>query len=292
MKVAVFGADGMLGHEVVRAVVGSGHEALAITRRVPTGPTALALANIPTVSGVDARQADSVIAAFADTSVDAVVNCIGIVKQRPEAHRALESIRVNSLFPHELLALCKVAGSRLIHISTDCVFSGRKGCYIETDIPDPVDLYGRTKLVGEVEDEAALTLRTSIIGLELVRCDSLVEWFLRQQGPIRGWNRAIYSGLTTFELARVLVRILVEFPQLHGLWHVSADPLDKHTLLGKLRDALNLTTQIEPDERVTIDRSLDCSRFRSATGWCPPTWDAMLAELAEAVQRRKAASGV
>lgn len=291
MKVVVMGADGMLGHEVVRALVTSGHDALAITRKPPEGPAVQALAGVPTISGVDVRQENSVIAALAGAAADAVVNCVGIVKQRREAKDAWESIRVNSLFPHELSALCRMAGARLVHVSTDCVFSGRDGSYTEDDVPDPVDLYGRTKLLGEVDEEGALTLRTSIVGLELGRHESLVEWFLSQRGPVRGWNRALYSGVTTFELGRLLVRIVEEFPALHGLWHVSAAPIDKYTLLCRLRDALHLDTSIEPDERVILDRTLDSSRFRAATDWRAPSWDFMLAELAEVVQQRKVVRG-
>jgi dTDP-4-dehydrorhamnose reductase len=286
VKVAVLGADGMLGHEVVRGLAAAEHDVLAVTRRVPTGAAARALRDVPTISGVDVRQRDSVVDALAHATPNAVVNCVGIVKQRPEATYTLESIRVNALFPHELWALCRLAGARLLHISTDCVFSGRQGGYVEDDLPDPIDLYGRTKLLGEVDGEGALTLRTSIIGLELGRRDSLVEWFLRQPGAVKGWHRALYSGVTTFELARVLVRVLTEFPTLHGLWHVSADPVDKHTLLSKLRDALQLDTVIEPDGTVAIDRTLDSSRFQAVTGWCPPSWDSMLTELAGSVRRR------
>jgi dTDP-4-dehydrorhamnose reductase len=290
MKVLVLGADGMLGHEVVRTLVTAGYEVVAVTRRVPQGLAAQALASVSTISGVDVRQGDSVVAALADAAADAVVNCVGIVKQRREAADPLDSIRVNSLFPHQLWALCRVAGTRLLHISTDCVFSGRKGGYTEDDLPDPVDLYGRTKLLGEV-GEGAVTLRTSIIGLELSRRDSLIEWFLRQQGPIKGWNRVLYSGLTTLELSRVLVRILNDFPTLSGLWHVSAERLDKYTLLCRLADALDLDAAVEPDGSVVIDRTLDSSRFQTLSGWSPPSWSDMLTELAEEVQRRKVLEG-
>lgn len=291
MRVLVLGADGMLGHQVVRSLIAAGHDPLATTRRRPEGFVADALAGIQVVDGVDARQSDSVVAALGDSAATAVVNCVGIVKQRKEAKDPMESIQVNSLFPHALAALCRVAGARLIHVSTDCVFSGRKGRYAEDDIPDPVDLYGRSKLLGEVDTTGAVTLRTSIIGLELSRRESLVEWFLAQRGTANGWTKALYSGLTTFELARVVMRLLDDLADLTGVWHISADPIDKHRLLCQLRDALSLDVEIRPDERVIIDRTLDSGRFRATTGWTAPDWTTMLDELAEAVQERKVVQG-
>ncbi len=291
MNVLVLGADGMLGHQMVHALRTAGHTPIATTRKRPEGAVATALADVSVLTNVDARQQDTVVAALVDAAPDAVVNCIGIVKQRPEAKDALESIRVNSLFPHELAALCRLSSARLFHISTDCVFSGRKGSYTEDELPDPCDLYGRTKLLGEVETPGAITLRTSIIGLELGRKESLVEWFLAQRGAIKGWTRALYSGVTTFELARVIVYLL-EVAAIDGLWHVSSQPIDKHELLCRLRDVLGRDIEIERDERVSIDRTLNSERFRHATGWTPPDWDAMLKELATAAREREVPKGV
>lgn len=286
------GADGMLGHQLVRSLHAAGHSPVATTRRPPEGSVAEALADIPVLTQIDARQRDSVVAALAETAPDAVINCVGIVKQRPEAKDAVQSIRVNGLFPHELAALCRLVDARLIHVSTDCVFSGQRGGYTEVDIPDPVDLYGRTKLLGEVEAPRAITLRTSIIGLELGRSDSLVEWFLAQRGSAKGWTRALYSGLTTFELARVMILLLEDAQDLHGLWHVSSRPIDKYALLCGLRDALGRDLAVEPDARITIDRTLDSERFWRATGWRAPEWTTMLAELATAIREREVSRGV
>jgi dTDP-4-dehydrorhamnose reductase len=287
LRVLVLGADGMLGHQVVRSLAVAGHDPVATTRSRPERLAADALPGVHVIAGVDVRQSDKVISILGDSEAEAVINCVGIVKQRKEAKDPLESLRVNSLFPHELAALCRVAAARLVHISTDCVFSGRKGNYTEDDIADPVDLYGRTKLLGEVDAAGAITLRTSIIGLELGRKESLVEWFLAQRGTANGWTKALYSGVTTFELARVVIRLLEGFPDLHGLWHVSGSPIDKYDLLCRLRDAVGADVDVKPDGRVVIDRSLDSTRFRMATGWTAPDWSTMLAELAEAVRKRE-----
>lgn len=292
MRVLVMGADGMFGHEMVRTLVSQGHEAVAATRRVPNELVRSALDGAEIISGIDARIGDTVASAIGDSSPDAVINAIGIVKQRPAAKEALESIRINSLLPHQLAALCKVANAKFVHISTDCVFSGNKGSYTESDYPDPLDLYGRSKLMGEVDYENCTTLRTSIIGLELFQKSGLVEWFLRQEGTARGWTGAIYSGLTTPELARIILNVLGSEADLHGLWHVSADPISKFDLLAKLRDALGLHLELIPDGSVTIDRSMLSQRFRLAASYSPPSWDEMVAELAQAVAKRESEPGV
>lgn len=289
LRVLVLGADGMLGHQVARSLLAAGHDPVATTRRPPQASSATMPVGVRLLTGIDARRSDTMIAALGAAQPAVVVNCIGIVKQREESKDALESIQINSLFPHQLAALCRVGGARLVHISTDCVFSGSKGDYTEDDMPDPIDLYGRTKLLGEVDAPDALTLRTSIIGLELHRMTSLVEWFLSRQGPVHGWTKARYSGVTTSELARVIVQLIEHAPDLHGLWHVSADPIDKYSLLCGLRDALHRDDRIIPDDQTTIDRTLNSQRFRSATSWAPPAWSTMLEELAEAVRRREVA---
>ena len=234
------------------------------------------------MTGVDVDRPDALAAAVKQVQPDAVVNAIGIVKQLRTAKAAIPTIRINALLPHELAELCATEGARFIQISTDCVFSGSQGVYSEADAPDPPDLYGRSKLLGEVVDAPnALTIRTSIVGRELSGTVGLFEWFLSQgSGPLRGFSRAIFSGLTTLALSGLIADLIADQPELTGLWHVSAAPIDKCTLLSRLRDALGLEVEIVPDESLVIDRSLDSSRFRAETGWLPPTWDTMLASLA------------
>ena len=211
-----------------------------------------------------------------------VVNCIGVIKQLPGAHDPIVSIGINSLFPHRLRALCHAAGARLIHVSTDCVFSGRKGMYAEADPSDAEDLYGRSKFLGEVGGEGAVTLRTSIIGRELSGTSGLVEWFLAQRGgKAEGYSRAIFSGLTSIALARVILDVAASHPELSGVYHVSVDPISKLDLLRLLNDAFDARVEIAPNDRVAIDRSLDSSRFRAATGFTPPSWPDLVREMAE-----------
>ena len=281
-RVLVLGGSGMLGHKLAQTLAPR-FETWATVRSESLSPAvAEVLDESHTLTGVDADRPDAIAAAVIRVKPDVVVNAIGIVKQLRTAKAAVPTIRINALLPHELAALCATKGARFIQISTDCVFSGSRGSYSETDPPDPPDLYGRTKLLGEVADAPnALTLRTSIVGRELSGSVGLFEWFLSQgHGPVRGFSRATFSGVTTQVLAGLIANVIASAPDLTGLWHVSAAPIDKCTLLGRLRDALALEVEIVPDDSLAIDRSLDSSRFRAETGWLPPTWETMLAELA------------
>ena len=282
MRVLVLGADGMLGHELVGQLAAEPrpHEVASTARRGP--------AHYRTV---DARRPDSVVDVLADFRPHAVVNAIGLVKQRPDGQDPVPALEVNALWPHRLAALCRAAGARLVHVSTDCVFSGRRGDYTEDDEPDARDVYGLTKLLGEVGDGSALTLRTSMIGLEQHSQRGLVEWFLAQSGPVRGYRRAIYTGVTTMELARLVRLLLEDFPQLAGLWHVASQPIDKLELLRRLVTELDRDdVQLVPDDEVAVDRSLRGERLHEATGYRPPPWDQMLAELADRIRDRETRS--
>ena len=273
IKVLVLGASGMLGNAVLRvfaqsdgySVSGSARSA-GILRLLPSELRDLVFC------GVDVENADSLNRLFAVARPDVVINCIGLVKQHAEATDPLAAIPINSLLPHRLARLCDLAGARLIHISTDCVFDGSKGMYLEQDLPDAQDLYGRSKYLGEVDYPHAVTLRTSIIGHELSNAQSLVDWFLAQQCPIKGFTRAIFSGLPTVELARVVRDFVIPNPDIRGLHHVSAEPINKFDLLHLIAHAYNKDIVINPDDNLVIDRSLDSSSFRKNTGYQPPNW--------------------
>jgi dTDP-4-dehydrorhamnose reductase len=203
------------------------------------------------------------------------------VKQVAAATDPVASLTVNALFPHRVAAACQATGARLIQISTDCVFSGRKGGYTEADTPDAEDLYGRSKLLGEVSGPRCLTLRTSIIGRELSRESGLLEWFMaKQRGRVRGYTNAIFSGFTTQALGEILAWVIGDQQTLAGLYHVASEPISKYSLLTKISKAFGLEVEIEPYAEYRCDRSLDASRFRTATGWQPPSWDAMIEGLA------------
>jgi dTDP-4-dehydrorhamnose reductase len=282
VRVLVLGGGGMLGHQACRRL-GGRFDVWATYRSEPrTWMGYGSLVADRALGGVDAAAPDTVWSAIAEVRPDVVVNCIGIVKQRDEAKMAVPSITVNSLFPHLLADQCASAGARLFHITTDCVFSGRKGAYTEEDVPDPVDLYGRSKLLGEVERAGVVTLRTSIIGWEVKGRASLLEWFAAQRGrTISGYARAIYSGLSTAALADVIGWLIEEHAELEGLFQVASEPIDKLTLLAGMRDALGWDDiTIVADDAFACDRSLDATRFGEATGFRAPSWPSMIDGLA------------
>jgi dTDP-4-dehydrorhamnose reductase len=289
VRLLIIGGGGMLGHtlwqlsrENFETRVTMRGEGEGVARRIGADPADV-------FPGVDARDFDSLVRAFARWRPEGVVNCAGIVKQRPEAKDAIKSLGVNAVFPHRLAELCRACGARLVHISTDCVFSGRQGSYREADSPDADDLYGRSKLLGEVGGPCAVTLRTSIIGRELSGGVGLVEWFLAQPGPeVPGYVHARFSGLTTAALSRVILEVLARHSSLEGLYHVAAEPISKFDLLRLLADAFGREVAIRPVEEPHIDRTLDGSRFRQATGWAPPDWPSMIAELAQGRAWRRA----
>ncbi len=282
MRVLIFGGDGMLGHRLLLNFQSAGHETRVTLRRgLAAYSRHVSFSPRNAFDEVDARDAGRVGTVISEFRPQAVINAAGIVKQRPGAEDPVVSNEINALFPHRLARLCRANDARLLHISTDCVFSGEKGNYRESDRPDPIDVYGRTKLEGEVGGPGAVTLRTSMIGTELERKTGLVEWFLTQKGKsIHGWTRAIFSGFITAELARLIEMLVSRFPDAHGLYHVSSAPISKFDLLRGLERRLNLGVNIVPNDSVVCNRSLDSTRFREAFGYSPPTWDVMLDELA------------
>ena len=230
-------------------------------------------------TGIDIRSPFKLAGVLTDFHPDVVVNAIGIVKQLPEANESIPSIEINALFPHRLALLCKNINARMIHLSTDCIFSGNEGNYKESDTSDPDDLYGRTKLLGEVNEKHCLTLRTSMIGLELSRKKNLLEWFLAQKETVQGYKRAIFSGFTTLELSRIIEDMILNFPDACGIYHVSSDPISKFDLLSLIKKGLKLPLEINPDESFTCDRSLDSNKFRQEFNYHPPSWEEMIDEL-------------
>ena len=232
------------------------------------------------LAGVDISSEDSLVAALERAKPDVVINAVGVIKQLAAANDPLVVVPTNALYPHRLAALCGLAGARMVHISTDCVFSGRKGNYVETDASDAEDLYGKSKFIGEVVDRNnVITLRTSGIGHELASRHGLLEWFIGEDGPVRGYSRAIYTGLPWVELAAVIRDHVIPRSDLNGLYHVSSDPISKLDLLGIIATAYGKKNEITPDDTVRIDRSLDSTRFRTATGYTPAAWPALIATM-------------
>ena len=286
MRCLVFGGDGMLGHQLL-ASLSARHEVRVTLRRTPADYTPYGLFHSGnSYYGVDVERPETVEPIFAEFRPEAVVNAAGVIKQRREIDPR-QMLEVNAVFPRRLHALCRIYDSRLVQLSTDCVFSGRRGGYGPDDAIDAEDVYGLSKYLGELNDAPAITLRSSIIGLELARKTGLVEWFLAQRGTIRGYTRAIYSGLTTIEMARVVELCLTDHRNLCGVWQPASQPIDKFDLLSRLSRKLSRhDLTIEPDDSFVCDRSLSGREFTARTGYRAPNWNVMLDELVAQVRER------
>ena len=282
MKVLVLGASGMLGNAMVRVLGKQPEWQVFGTLRSDGGRRYFtSTENDRLISGVDVEQIDSLVKVFSQVRPDVVVNCIGLVKQLADAKDPLLALPINAMLPHRLERLCELAGARLVHMSTDCVFSGQRGRYAETDLPDAIDLYGRSKLLGEVSGNRSITLRTSIIGHELQSQHALINWFLAQEGRCFGHRKAIFSGFPTVVLAEIIRDVIIPRDDLAGVFHVAAEPISKYDLLKLVADTYGKEIEIIPDDSVVIDRSLDSSRFNKITGFVPPSWPAMIAKMHE-----------
>ncbi|MDP2342918.1 MAG: SDR family oxidoreductase [Deltaproteobacteria bacterium] len=280
MRVVILGVRGMLGHVLARDL-SSRFEVVGTMRGPVEQLAALRGADVRLIGGVVADDLATVARALDDAAADVVVNCIGIVKQRVDGNRPAPCIRINALFPHELAALAARRGMRLVHFSTDCVFSGSRGPSKISDPPDPIDVYGRSKWLGEVDEPNAITLRTSLVGRELDGHLGLVDWFLRQPAgsEVRGFRRALFSGMSTTTAARIVGSVILDHRELRGVWQVASEGISKHDLLCLLRDAFKRQVTVFADDVFACDRRLDGDPFAARTGLMPPSWPDMVREI-------------
>lgn len=286
MRILILGGDGMLGHQALKDLRWRHEVRVTLRQDLAAYQHYRLFTTANAYGGIDVRHTDSLVGVLADFQPEAILNATGIVKQRPEASQSILSLEINSLFPHRLAVLAAAIKARLVHISTDCVFSGKKGSYKESDVSDAEDLYGRSKYLGEVHEKNTITLRTSIIGRELSRKHGLLEWFLAQRGTVRGFRKAIYSGFTTHEIIRVIEKLLVQFPHCSGLYHVSSDPVSKYDLLMLVKAVMKVAVEIVPDDSFQCDRSLDSSQFRREFHYSPPSWEVMIQELQKSTEEQ------
>lgn len=287
MRVLVLGASGMLGNAVVKVFTANDqHQVWGTMRNSSSSRFFNPKHNLKLLTGINVLNEDALVDVFAKVQPDVVINCVGVIKQLENAKDPLAVLPINSILPYRLSKLCRLARARLIHVSTDCVFSGRKGNYVEDDLSDAEDLYGKSKFIGELHDDShAITLRTSIIGHELGSNFALIDWFLAQKGIVKGFTQAFFSGLPTFELARVMRDFVLPDPQLAGLYHVSSSPISKHDLLNLVANEYSKVVEIEPYSDFKIDRSLNSSKFLSATGYQAPSWPELITLLHDNYKR-------
>lgn len=277
MKILVIGANGMIGSTVLRVLSEKSEwEVFATIRDVSVKRFFSPSICERLIDGLDLEHPDAVVKVFDQVRPNVVVNCAGLTKHKPDANDPLVSIPINSLIPHRLAGLCKLAGARLIHVSTDCVFAGTKGSYTEDDFADACDVYGKSKALGEVLYSHTITLRTSTIGHELQSKYGLLDWFLLQQGHCKGFSRAIFSGLPTVVFSQVIRDVVIPHAELSGLYHVAAKPINKYHLLKLIAEVYGKSIDIVPDENLVIDRSLNADRFRLTTGYTAPEWPELI----------------
>ena len=282
MKILVLGAYGMLGHKLFTRL-GRDFDVYGTCRELKANESWSSMFPAPRMfPWVKAEEPGTVLTPIRKVKPDVVINCIGIVKQLEASNDPIQAMIVNGLFPHQLARTCEKEQARLIHFSTDCVFSGKKGKYKPTDLTDAEDLYGRTKAFGEVNRRGCVTIRSSIIGRELGTRTGLVEWFLSQKGKdVQGYRNAIYSGFTTIETSNAVRMIIEKHSELSGTVQIASKPISKYDLLNLIKEKMRLDIKIEPEFEHRIDRSLDGSAFNKLTGYAPPTWESMIEELAK-----------
>ena len=280
MKILVIGANGMIGSTVFQVLSDQSDWTVWGSVRDDNAKRFFSITTArQIISGVNADNLSNLVKVLDQTQPDVVINCAGITKHKPEADDPLVAIPINTLMPHQLAGLCKLIGARLIHVSTDCVFSGEKGNYLETDDPDARDVYGKSKTLGELFYPHTVTLRTSTIGHELDSKYGLLDWFLSQDRYCNGYKLAIFSGLPTVVFAEILRDLVIPNSTLSGLYHVAADPITKYNLLKLIAEIYKKTIDINIDESFKIDRSLNSFRFQQATGYVAPPWRDLITKM-------------
>lgn len=281
MRVLIIGGSGMLGHKLIQ-VLSKNFETATTIRSKKSCFESFGFQNQTKIyEQIDIENIKGVENAIIDFKPEFVINAVGIIKQLPESKKGNLILDINSIFPKTLSLLTQKYQFKLINISTDCVFSGKKGNYNESDISDAEDLYGKSKYLGEVTGENCLTIRTSIIGREILTCHSLIEWFFSNQGKtVKGYKNAIYTGFPTLVLSEIISDLIKEYPGLTGLFHISSNPINKFELLNLVKKEFKLNIEIKPFEDFIIDRSLDSTKFRNKTGFAPDSWEQMIADMA------------
>lgn len=277
MKILVLGATGMLGYSLFSNLNERTHlSVFGTVRSIADKESFFGNLQQQLVSGVDAYDISSMQHAIETVSPDVVINCVGLIKQHGISKHHIDAVKINALLPHELANICDQVNAKLIHFSTDCVFTGDAGLYNEKSLPDACDLYGKSKCLGEVGYGKHLTLRTSIIGHELSSAVSLVDWFLSQGVSTKGFSKAVFSGLPTCYIAKLLVEYILPNPEVAGLLHLSVEPIDKYTLLKLIAKQYQKQITISESQELVIDRSLNSDKFRQLTQFSPPSWSELV----------------
>lgn len=281
-KILVLGASGMIGHMMFKVLSRYENYDVYGTVRMTENLTKYFSADlVPKLRpAVDANNFDMILRSLAAVQPNVVINCIGVIKHVPFWGKdPLTIININSQLPHRVSLACRAAGARFIQISTDCVFEGTKGNYTEQDNADATDIYGRTKFLGEVHYPHCLTIRTSAIGPELGGGFGLLEWFLEQEGEVKGFTKAIFSGFPTNVLGEIMGDVILPNESLNGLYHVASTPISKYDLLQLIAEVYRKKNKINKEDGFFCDRSLNSTKFRNITKFKNENWKSLIIKM-------------
>jgi len=283
MRVLILGGTGMLGHMLWKYLfkrLPDTYATIRKSRNTCEGDGLFSSSRV--IDSIDVSDFAELTGVLKCVKPDFILNCIGITKRKEDSSEAVHAIVLNALLPHKLVVWGENNSAKIINFSTDCVFDGRHGGYTEESPTNATDLYGKTKALGEIQGNNALTLRSSFIGTELGAGTELLEWFLSRTGTtVYGFKNAIYTGLTTLELSRIIETILIKYPDANGIYNISSDPITKFDLLMLIKDKMHLDVDVIPDETFRCDRSLNSIKFRKEFNYTPPTWETMIDELSK-----------
>lgn len=275
-RLLILGVTGMLGSCLYQYFKKHNYEVHGTVRKHNKYFKSAGALNGKFIHTLDVNNQNDIAKLVDEINPSHVINCVGLIKQLDLDADRSQTIYINALLPHILKRICLSRNAFLVHFSTDCVFSGIRGMYTELDDADSRDLYGLSKYLGEVLGPGSITLRTSIIGHEIASKLGLLEWFLSQSGSVVGYSKAIFSGLPTIEIARILAEFILPNDNIEGIYHLSGVPISKYELLKLVSDVYDKDIDIYRDENVIIDRSLDSTKFRLITGFMPKPWAEMI----------------
>jgi len=283
MKIVILGAAGLIGHKLYQIMQAAGHDTYGLLHGKKSAfPKIDFLQTDLIIESVEVMDFDKLHGILHVIQPDVVLNCIGITKRKEEVNDPVQALGVNALFPHRLANLAKDMNFRVIHFSTDCVFNGEAGNYNEESNTTGEDAYGKTKALGEIRYPHTLTIRSSFIGRELAGKTELLEWLISENGnTIKGFTEAWYSGVSTIFMAKTVLDIVENYPNISDLHQLSTpEPISKYNLLCLARNAFKLDIEIIPDSSFEIKPTLDGTRLKNAINLSIPTWQDMMNELA------------
>jgi dTDP-4-dehydrorhamnose reductase len=281
MKILILGGNGMIGHKMYQVISKKYPNTWVLfKKKYDSVQNNLLFKKDFVIDDFDVSDFSKLIQLLNHLKVDIIINAIGLTIRRNVYDIHSKSILINSVLPHILNEWVISNNKRLIHFSTDCVFSGKDGFYTEDSFVDSIDFYGRTKGLGEIISSNTLTLRSSMIGLELENKTELLEWFLsNKNGVVQGYNRAIYSGITTNCMANFVEKIIEHYPNINGLYNVSSEKITKFDLLNLFNDYFQTNINIVPNNLYVTNKVLNSDKFYKITGFKKPDWENLIKDL-------------